>query len=326
MVRIRLRAAVLPLLVASSAAAFDPDFSFYPKNAQSCLNKAASSSKCSGATSKELNTCFCSNNGNFITSTAKCLGSSDKADVQKVYSTMLQACTDSNTPMSVSQSDFIKAANGDDTSMTTTITTMPTTPTATRAITTTTKGGQTVTITPTSTGDGGNNGGGGDGLSNGATIGIAVGASLAGVAVLGGIGVWLLRRRRRGSAEESRPMLVQPEYYHHMTGTTTTTTTFPPSEPSPDLNRFSAVTDPKMGGGWSPSSGLSPHKSPSPYPAQFTPSPTEGVVLSELPSQGAMAGHGSEVFEMDATSAPRPADGHAGGGHGPSNSATHYGI
>ncbi|OAQ82391.1 CFEM domain-containing protein [Purpureocillium lilacinum] len=302
MVRFRLQDA-LPLLAASSAVALDPDFSFYPKNAQSCLKSAASKSKCSGSTAKELNTCFCGNKGNFITNTAKCLGKEDMADVQSVYATILQACTGSNTPMSVSQSDFIKAANGQD-SPTTTITTMPTStilPTKTSSTSTPAGGAQTVTVTPTTTGSGG-----GGRLSTGATIGIAVGTTLVGVAVLGGLGFLLFRRHKRGNVEESRPMLVHPEYYHHMTGMTTTTT-FPAKDPSIDLGRFSGATDSKSGA-WSPSSGpgSATHTSPGPYPSAFTPSPppADAIALAELPA----VRDTSEVFEMDATSPRKASD------------------
>ncbi|UNI18060.1 hypothetical protein JDV02_004356 [Purpureocillium takamizusanense] len=299
MVRIRWRD-TLPLLAASSAVALDSDFSFYPKNAQPCLNSAASKSKCSGSDAVELNTCFCGNEGDFIINTARCLGKDDKDDVQSVYKIMLQACTDSHTPMSVSQSDFIQAANGQD-SITTTITTMPTyTPT---------DGSQTVTVTPTATGTDGSNGsgnsGGGDRLSSGATIGIAVGASLAGMAALGGFGYLFLRRRRRGNVEESRPMLVPPEYYHHMTGTATTTT-YPPTDPSIDFGRLSAITESKSAA-WPPSPGSASHPSPGTYPSPFTPSPPPPLpppppdgIASQEPSPA-----GLEIFEMDATSVPK---------------------
>ncbi|POR34002.1 Uncharacterized protein TPAR_05791, partial [Tolypocladium paradoxum] len=224
MARLRLQPAhpLVLLILATSCLAFQSDFSFYPPNAQPCLNQASNAANCQGSSAAEVNTCLCSNQGGFITNTAKCLGQQDKADVQKVYTTMLQACTDSQTPMSVSQSDFLAAANGDAVSATATTRTA----TSATARVTTTTGGATVTVTsaPTETGAAGNDQQGRGGLSTGATIGIAVGASAAGVAALAALAVFLVRRRKRRTQEEAHPML-SPHEYHHPTPTT-----FPPTE------------------------------------------------------------------------------------------------
>ncbi|KND88619.1 hypothetical protein TOPH_06726 [Tolypocladium ophioglossoides CBS 100239] len=289
MARPRIRSAaplLLLLLLASSCLALQSDFSFYPQNAQPCLNQASNATNCQGNTAAQINTCLCSNQGGFITNTAKCLGQSDNADVQKVYTTMLQACTDSHTPMSVSQSDFLAAANGSAVSTTTTTS-------ATAKVTTT--GGVVVTIpptpTPTETGAADKETQGSGGLSTGTTVGIAVGASAVGLAALAGLAFFLVRRRKRRTQEEAHPMLSQYEYHSQ------TPTTFPPTEPSSGFSRFSGAES--KADGWSPA-----YKSPGPYTGPYAGPPAASV--AELPPQGAMHGHGH---------GPSPSPG-PGPGHG----------
>lgn len=290
--RLRLRAAAPLLLLASPALALQSDFSFYPQNAQPCLNQASDAADCQGSSAAELNTCLCSNRGGFVTNTARCLGQSDEADVLKVYTTMLQACTDSHTPLSVSQSDFLAAAANGGTASTTTTTTASSTASSTAtsatAKVTTTTGGVTVTVTPTPTptetgaADRDSDKQAGGGLSTGATIGLAVGASIAGLAALAALALFLVRRRQRRTQEEAHPML-SPHEYHHQTPTT-----FPPTEPSPDFSRLSGAES--KAGGWSPGPYAPPYKSPG--------------AVAELPPHGAMHGHGAFPYEMDGSGVP----------------------
>ncbi|PNY25917.1 Uncharacterized protein TCAP_04145 [Tolypocladium capitatum] len=281
MARLRLRCNnPLLLLLASSSLAIESDFSFYPQNAQSCLNQASNTADCKGSTTAQLNTCLCSNQGGFITNTAKCVGQKDKDDVQKVYATMLQACNDSHTPMGVSQSDFLAAADGNAPSTTKTTASSTATSTTAKVTTTTTT---TPAPTPTETGaTGKDKDTHGGRLSTGATIGIAVGASVAGLAALAGLAFFVVRRKRR-SQEEAHPMLSQHEYLHHQTPTT-----FPPSEPSADGSRFGGAE--LKAGWWSPG-----------YAGPYAPTPVDNA-MTEPPPDGAAHGHG--VYEMEGSTVP----------------------
>ncbi|KAK3192615.1 hypothetical protein K4F52_001414 [Lecanicillium sp. MT-2017a] len=225
--RLRLSPAIIaPLFLAclAPALAFDPDFDFYPKAAQPCMYQAAKSSKCTGDTPEALNKCLCGNGGNFIINTAKCLGEKDKKDVGNVYTTMSGACTDSNTLMSVSQSDFFAAANG----KLETTTSSSSSPTSTPTASPTSSTDPTATPTNTDDADPGKKDGS---LSTGATIGIAVGASIGGVALLGALVFYLIRRSKRSKVEETHPMLSH-DYKSPRP------TTFPPQEPSPAFGNF----------------------------------------------------------------------------------------
>lgn len=201
------------LLLLTPTLAFDNDFSFYPQNAQSCLYDAAKTSKCGGDTAAENNKCLCTNGGNFVTNTAKCLGAEDPGDVQSVYSLMLTACNESDTPLTVSKSDFQKAAKEGGESATTT------------------SGGPTNTATstskPTETGD--EDGG----LSTGAMAGIGVGAAVIGASAIIGTAFFCIRRRRRRNSEEAHPML--PSH---------NSSSFQPMDPSPELGQYSAEVKP----------------------------------------------------------------------------------
>jgi hypothetical protein len=166
--------ACLLLLVLAATCSAQSDFGFYPEDSQQCLEDAAARTNCESTDVNKMNRCFCGNEGNFIINVAKCVGEDASDDVQEVYSTMQGACSNSNTPMSVSQSDFFDAADGKDVGSSTTTTTER--PTSTQTDPTST-GATTTTGEPTSssTNDPGNGGDDSGGLSQGATIGIGVG-------------------------------------------------------------------------------------------------------------------------------------------------------
>ncbi|CAI6090255.1 unnamed protein product [Clonostachys chloroleuca] len=194
-------------LFAGSALGLENDFSFYPKGAQSCLTQAANQSKCSGSDAAAMNTCLCGNGGNFITNAAACIGKNSSGDVKDTYDVMQKACSTSGTPMEVSQADFMSAASGTTTTKTTSTTktasSSTNTATSTDAATTTTSQATATTTSPAESSSSSNDKGG---LSQGATIGISVGASVGGVAIIAIIAFILFRRyRRRGP--ESDPML-----------------------------------------------------------------------------------------------------------------------
>lgn len=121
--------------------ASDADFSAYPATTISCLSRAADQSGCDGDTVTETNSCLCSNDGNFVTLAAQCIGDQGEQALVQVYDTMQDSCTETKTPLSVSEADFLAAAN-----MAVSITTV------TSTVTTTSEGvATTFTTTSTST-------------------------------------------------------------------------------------------------------------------------------------------------------------------------------
>ncbi|KAG7287600.1 hypothetical protein NEMBOFW57_007112 [Staphylotrichum longicolle] len=223
----------LVLVSAAAAQAADTvDFSFYPAGARDCLYKASDSSKCKSDTVPATNSCLCRNGGNFITTAAACIGKASQGDLKTVYRTMRDACDTSNTPITVTEDDFMEAANGGTTSTsstrsatstrtssrtsatsasattTTTGTTASTTASGTTSDTTSGTATATTTAPPaTSTAADEQGGQASSGLSTAAMAGIIVGA-IGGVALLGGFAYFFFRRRR-SNGEESHPMLPQ---------------------------------------------------------------------------------------------------------------------
>jgi hypothetical protein len=259
----------LALLFPSVAfAVFQNDFSAYPKGAQQCLYTASNNSGCNGSDVKTMNACLCGNTGNFVLSTASCVGSSSPADVNQVFLDLLVNCAGSNTPMKITQSQFNAAASGTTSKPGSTTTAATTGPTQTPDLTTITTniGGQPVTVTitrptgqPTGTPGNSTENNTSGGLSTGAKVGIAAG-SVAAIGIVGVGAFFLLRRRRanRSSREESHAMLPQaPGAY-------------PPSE-------YAQYGVPPTGGAYNhqdwkgdnkPPAWMAPSTSPSPAPSQ----------------------------------------------------------
>ncbi|KAK7418503.1 hypothetical protein QQZ08_011213 [Neonectria magnoliae] len=201
---------LLLLLAPFLALALENNFDSYPKNAQECLYKSANATDCTGDTGAELNACLCENSGGFVINTARCIGEKGGVDIDLVYSDLDTACDGTSTPLSISKSQFKKAAAEGET--TTSTDASSTTASATESETahvTTTSGGKTITVVPTQTDDSDNDDKGGGGLGTPATIGIGVGAAVIGAAIVGAF--FFLRRRRRGG-EEAHPMLNNPQY------------------------------------------------------------------------------------------------------------------
>jgi hypothetical protein len=272
----------------STSAAFQNDFSAYPAGAQSCLYTASDASGCDGNTVLLMNTCLCGNGGNFVLATAKCLGAKSPSDLSLTYTTMSTNCKGSNTPLSVSQAQFLAAASSSSTTTPKTATTTTRTATASttsRPTTTTTSsasqtsvqsaevittvvGGETVTVTttPTSPPDSANGGGGNGGLSTGAKIGIAAGGIAVGIAILAAIG-FCIRRRRKNDKEEARPML-GGQYPDPVPPAETAAFAASNQSPAPsELGLYSDAQKPYYATdnkppGWRPSSGLTPTPSP----------------------------------------------------------------
>lgn len=148
---------LLCLLLASSRIchAFTNDFTSYPARSQACLDKAAADSKCDGQTSQEMNKCLCSNGGDFIYASARCIARASKGDLTIVYETMENNCAGTQTWIVVGKPAWdstVEAALAEDAT-----TAAPTTGQATATTTATTA------TTTASTAAG--RGGGGDGGS-----------------------------------------------------------------------------------------------------------------------------------------------------------------
>lgn len=140
------------LLTSPTQASVDIDFSAYPASAQSCLTQAANTSGCSSeSTVSEINDCLCGNSGDFVLDSARCLGGigSSAETMSEVYDTMQQSCSETKTPLSVSEAQWLAEGKKDETvtsTITTTIgtmvltfsTTITPTPTTTSAYTTST--------------------------------------------------------------------------------------------------------------------------------------------------------------------------------------------
>ncbi|KAK3987566.1 hypothetical protein QBC44DRAFT_117598 [Cladorrhinum sp. PSN332] len=222
-----LPSALVALILVSTSRAGTIDFGFYPKTAQGCMYAAADTSQCESGTVSATNSCLCRNGGNFVTDTASCLGRSSPRDLETVYTTMEEACRNSNTLLSVSEKDFMSAASA---------------ATSTSSPTPSTSADTSASTEQKDEED--------KSLSTGALAGIIVGA-IAGLAVLGAV-IFFLWRHRRKRGEESHPMLPyqQPSQPGHMSllptlGDESTPYSSPPG---------TGVWPPKEQLGWMPSS------------------------------------------------------------------------
>ncbi|TPX12349.1 uncharacterized protein E0L32_006996 [Thyridium curvatum] len=239
-----LRLFLLLLLAATSAptarAAFKNDFSGYPTGAQACLSRAADASGCDGDTVQAMNECLCGNQGGFVLGSAACVARSSAPDLEATYETLATHCSDSKTPLGVSQAQFFAAASSGTassatrtggastssraSSKATSVTSAsanPTGPSSSSSSSMTTKttmsDGHTVTETvavPVETGASQ----GGSGPNSTAKTGIIAGACVAGVAILAALlGFWLWYRRRKagGARDESHPMLAPQQGFRN---------------------------------------------------------------------------------------------------------------
>lgn len=259
-------------LLLTPTLALDNNFAFYPKGAQTCLNKAADDASCTGQDSKELNYCLCglgSYKNDFILGSARCIGEEAPKDVDETYDTMNKACDQSSTPMKVSKKEFQDAAHEGYVTTTDAATSATATSTATgtdEPTTSTTESTAASTTTADSNED--------TGLSTAATAGIGVGAAVGGAAVLG-LFVWLWMHRRKKNAEESHPMLPNYENGSHS----------PHNEAKAG---WSAAGTPQHGWG-----------TPDPNAGFYTPQKPHGPV--ELPPDTVAAPN--PVYEMEGTPA-----------------------
>lgn len=99
----------------------DLDFSAYPTSTQTCLEDAAGISGCAGDTVAEMNQCLCGNTGNFVLNTATCIGAQGTDILEKVWELLQESCSNTKTPLGVSEAKFLDS--GTKTVVTSTITT-----------------------------------------------------------------------------------------------------------------------------------------------------------------------------------------------------------
>ncbi|KAK2025687.1 hypothetical protein LX32DRAFT_596189 [Colletotrichum zoysiae] len=216
---------LLLLLAASSPAAlakYQNNFDLYPAAAQPCLYAASDASRCDGDTVASMNQCLCSDaRGGFVSSAAACVGRDAAAALRTVYQSMSTACSDSRTPIALTEDQFLAlGARG------ATASSIPVTPSATAAtrssgssagpttFLTTTTGGATVTVTSTPTSSSANDpetssssSPSSSGLSTVAKIGIGVGAGV-GVAALLGLAAFVWRLKRSRDSHDDAPPYV----------------------------------------------------------------------------------------------------------------------
>ncbi|EFY90577.1 hypothetical protein J3458_000310 [Metarhizium acridum] len=296
---------VLLAILVPGSLSFSSNFAFYAVDAQPCLYSASDASKCTGTDAQDLNSCLCNNGGGFITKAAQCLGQNGIQYLGKVYDTMEDACSTSQTPISVSRNTFLDTAgkaasstssSASSTASSTTSSTATSTSGATSTLTTTTGNPSPTQSNPSKGADVDNKS---SGLSQGAMIGIAVGTSVAGVLAVGGMLLYFRHWQKKKAEDETSPMMAQNDYYKRGTATT-----FPPTEPSPSLGL--SGPDAKASWGSSPSPAYpSPNLNKS--PAQYA-----GPYAAPTPQDSpAMHGAASPAFEMDAsaTSTPAPGEG-----------------
>ncbi|WDK14547.1 hypothetical protein CGRA01v4_05828 [Colletotrichum graminicola] len=214
--------APLILLLAAAApgalAKHQNNFDLYPAAAQPCLYAASDASLCDGDTVASMNQCLCSDaRGGFVTSAALCIGRDANPTLRTVYQSMTTACSDSKTPIALTQDQFLalgaRGATASSLPVTPSATTRPASSSSAAKPTTfkTTTGGATVTITSTPTSSSTSEPEPeSSGLSTAARIGVGVGA-VVGVAALLGLAafVWRLKRSRDAHVrdESHRPML-----------------------------------------------------------------------------------------------------------------------
>lgn len=129
------------------------DFSAYPASTQTCLEDAAGVSGCVGETVAEENQCLCGNEGNFVINTAMCIATQGSTVLTEVWDLLQDSCSETKTPLEVSEADFFEAGSTETTvisTITTTIAGTLTTYTTTSTRTNSAAAATTTTTAPSS--------------------------------------------------------------------------------------------------------------------------------------------------------------------------------
>ncbi|KAK1984452.1 hypothetical protein LZ30DRAFT_686906 [Colletotrichum cereale] len=204
---------LLLLLAAAAPAAlakYQNNFDLYPAAAQPCLYAASDASRCDGDTVAVMNRCLCSDaRGRFVSSAAACIGRDAPATLRTVHQSMSTACSDSKSPIALSEDQFLALGAAGATASSLAVTPSATTGGATVTVTTApTSSSSSTTTTTTTTPPGPETSSSSAGLSTTAKIGVGVGAGVALAALLGlAAFVWRLKRSRDAHDESHRPML-----------------------------------------------------------------------------------------------------------------------
>ncbi|WQF77543.1 hypothetical protein CDEST_02557 [Colletotrichum destructivum] len=215
--------ALLSILLSATPtlAKFENNFDLYPAAAQPCLYAASDASQCDGDSNATMNQCLCSDSkGKFVTNTATCLGREAKDTLRTVYQSMSTACSDSKTPIPITEDQFLALGASGATASSLAVTPSGTSTSSSSAaptgfLTTTTTGGATVTVTtsPTATPTAEPED---SGLSTTAKIGVGVGAGVGAIALVGlVVYIWRIKRSRDAHDESHRPMLGGGRNPHH---------------------------------------------------------------------------------------------------------------
>ena len=163
------------------------------------MNQAAQTSRCESETVEATNSCLCRNGGDFVTLAAECIGRESRGDLKETYDIMKEACDISKTPITITEDEFMDAANPATTSSSASSTATPSN----------TDSNTAAPATTTPADDGNDKQGGSTGLTTGALAGIIAGGVVG--LILVGILAFFLFRRRKSSGEESYPMLPQQQ-------------------------------------------------------------------------------------------------------------------
>src|SRR6201996_2544530 len=83
----------------------------YPA-AQPCFDSATATAKCDNSSTAKFNACTCSNNGNWLDLSAKCIGATDKSELTAIYNSLASNCAGSNTPIVYSLDRWLAVAGG----------------------------------------------------------------------------------------------------------------------------------------------------------------------------------------------------------------------
>jgi hypothetical protein len=107
----------ISILLHLVVAPFTNDFSNYPEASISCLTIEAEESGCDAytTTTEANNACLCSNVGNWITNSARCIAASNPNDpsnilLTNVWNVMVSNCGSTNTPVTLTWEQFLAAA------------------------------------------------------------------------------------------------------------------------------------------------------------------------------------------------------------------------
>lgn len=174
----------ISVLIPPTRCALDVDFAAYPSTTQICLDDTAKGSNCSGDTVFEINNCLCNNGGNFVLDSAACIGNQGTDIMTRVYELMQSSCSGTETPLTISEAEWMAAGSISTSVVTSTVTTTSANhlATYTTTYTTSTHVSSETAVTSTSSTTITSSNSSGHELSDYITLSAKIGAITAGVA------------------------------------------------------------------------------------------------------------------------------------------------